>query len=236
MVEMPARIGSEAGTVAAGGAPGASPLPARSAARRRPGRPRDPKLDAAILAEAEKQLRERGYGEMSLDSVAAGAGTTVPALRRRYDNKVSLAMAVVDSIRIEPLRTGTGAPPRERALAILENFRRNLARGHSMALLGTMLVEEGRNPQLLGRFRARLVKVRRQLLADTLRAGIAAGELPKDTDVDVAVNMLIGSFYAHYISRGRIPADWSHRIMEQIWPTRTATTNSRRASRSTRST
>jgi AcrR family transcriptional regulator len=181
------------------------------------------------LAEAEKQLRERGYGEMSLESVAAGAGTTVPAVRRRYNNKLSLAMAVVDSIRIEPLRTRTEPPPRERTVAILENFRRNLEREHSMALLGTMLVEEGRNPQLLERFRARLVKARRQLLADALQAGIATGELPKDTDVDVTVNMLIGSFYAHYISRGRIPQDWSRRIMHQIWPTKP-----RKAIRSTR--
>jgi AcrR family transcriptional regulator len=229
-------IDPAAARASAGGAPGANPTPGRSPARRRPGRPRDPHLDAAILAEAETQLRERGYGDMSLDSVAAGAGTTVPAVRRRYSNKVSLATAVVDSMRIEPLRTRTDAPPRERAVAVLENFRRNLEREHSMALLGTMLVEEGRNPQLLERFRARLVKARRRLLADALRAGIAAAELPKSTDVDVTVNMLIGSFYAHYISRGRIPHDWSHRIMHQIWPTKPAPTKPRQASRSTRST
>jgi AcrR family transcriptional regulator len=211
-----------AATVAADRARGDSPARARSSAERRPGRPRDLRLDASILAEAEKQLRERGYSEMSLDSVAAGAGTTVPALRRRYNSKAALATAVVDSLRIEPLRTRAGAPPRERALAVLENFRRNLEREHSMALLGTMLVEEGRNPQLLERFRARLVKARRGLLADALQAGIAAAELPIGTDVEVTVNLLIGSFYARHISHGRIPHDWSRRIMHQIWPTTTA--------------
>jgi AcrR family transcriptional regulator len=236
MLEMLETIDPAAAPVAADRAPGAGPAPAPSPARRRPGRPRDPTLDAAILAEAEKQLRERGYGEMSMESVAAGAATTVPALRRRYNNKVSLATAVIDSMRIEPLRTRTEGPPRERAVAILENFRRNLEREHSMALLGTMLVEEGRNPQLLERFRARLVKARRQLLADALQAGIAAGELPKDTDIDVTVNMLIGSFYAHYTSRGRIPPNWPRRIMHQIWPTRPAPTKPRQASRSTRPT
>ena len=213
---------------------GDSPAPARSSPRRQPGRPRDLRLDAAILKTAEKQLRERGYSDMSLESVAAGASTTVPALRRRYESKVSLATAVVDSLRIEPLRTRTGAPPRERAVAILDNFRRNLEREHSMALLGTMLAEEGRNPQLLKRFRARLVQARRRLLADTLQAGIAAAELPKSTDVDVNVNMLIGSFYARYVSHGRIPRDWRRRIMHQIWPTTTAITKPRRATRSTR--
>jgi AcrR family transcriptional regulator len=178
--------------------------------------------------------RERGYSDMSLESVAAGAGTTVPALRRRYESKVALATAVVDSLRIEPLRTRPGAPPRERAIAVLENFRRNLEREHSMALLGTMLAEEDRNPQLLERFRSRLVQTRRRLLADNLQAGIAAAELPESTDVDVIVNMLIGSFYARYVSHGRIPRDWSRRIMHQIWPTTTAITKTRRATRSTR--
>jgi AcrR family transcriptional regulator len=215
---------------------GDSPAPARSSAKRRPGRPRDLRLDASILAEAEKQLRERGYSDMSLESVAAGAGTTVPALRRRYNSKAALATAVVDSLRIEPLRTRTGAPPRKRALAVLENFRRNLEREHSMALLGTMLVEEGRNPELLERFRARLVKARRKLLTDALQAGIAASELPAGTDVDVTVNLLIGSFYARYISHGRISHDWPRRIMDQIWPMTTAITAPREATRSARRT
>lgn len=173
---------------------------------------------------------------MSLESVAAGAGTTVPAVRRRYTSKASLATAVVDSLRIEPLRTRTGAPPRDRAVAVLENFRRNLEREHSMALLGTMLAEEARNPELLERFRSRLVTTRRNLLTDALRAGIATAELPNSTDVEVTVNMLIGSFYARYVSHGRIPSNWSRRIMRQVWPTTTAITKPPRAPRSTRRT
>jgi AcrR family transcriptional regulator len=229
-------LDAAAAAVGADQARGDSPAPARRSTRRRPGRPRDQRLDASILAEAERQLRERGYSDMSLESVATGAGTTVPALRRRYDSKVALATAVVDSLRIEPLRTPSGAPPRERALAVLENFRRNLDREHSMALLGTMLVEEGRNPELLERFRARLVKARRRLLADALKAGVAAAELPPGTDVDVTVNLLIGSFYARYISHGRIPHDWPRRIMHQVWPTTTAPSTPREAVRSTRPT
>ena len=88
---------------------------------------------------------------------------------------------------------------------MLENFRANLEREHSMALLGTLLVEEDRNPELLERFRSRLVRARRTLLADALKAAIGDGELPPETDIDAIVNMLIGSFYARYVSHGRIP-------------------------------
>ena len=188
--------------------------------KRPPGRPRDARLDAAILAAAERQLRERGYGGMSLESVAAAAGTTVPALRRRYSGKASLARAVVDSLRIEALPAGTtGASPRDRALAVLENMRLNLEREHSMALLGTLLAEESRNPELIERFRTRLVTSRRERLADAVRSGVAAGELPPDADVDMLVSMLIGSFYARYISDGRLPRSWPQRALSQVWPT-----------------
>jgi AcrR family transcriptional regulator len=190
-----------------------------SSETRRRGRPRNPRLDAAILQAAERELRERGYKGMSLESVAASAGTTVPSLRRRYRDKASLAAAVVDSLRIEPL-TEVGGSPRRRAAAILENFQQNLRRPGSLALLGTLLAEESHVPELLDRFRARLSKPRRQALRNALKAGIDTGELPEDLDVEVTVNMLIGSYYARYVSHGTIPANWSRRVLTQVWPER----------------
>lgn len=181
------------------------------------GRPRDPSLDVAILDAAESQLRERGYGGMSIESVARAARTTVPSLRRRYRDKPALVGAVIDSMRIAPLTDDDGAP-RERVLAILENFRRNLSRPHSMALLGSLLAEEDRHPELIGRFRDRLVKPRRAMLAAALASGVQAGELAAQTDLDATVSLLIGSFYAIYVSRGRVPKDWPQRILCELWP------------------
>jgi AcrR family transcriptional regulator len=174
-------------------------------------------LDPAILHAAEQHLRERGYSGTTLESVAAAAGTTVPSLRRRYRDKSALVAAVIDSLRIDPLRPPKG-PPRSRAAAILDNFDHNLRRPNSMALLATLLAEEARRPELIERFRERLAKPRRQALREALQLGIAAGELADDLDLEVAVNMLIGSFYARYISHGRIPANWSNRVLAQLWP------------------
>jgi AcrR family transcriptional regulator len=154
---------------------------------------------------------------MSLEAVAREAETTVPSLRRRYRDRPSLAAAVVDSMRVVAPRD-VGGSPRERALAVLENFGANLRRPHSMALLGTLLVEEHRTPELLGRFRSRLVRPRRRLLAEAFQSGVRAGQLSPQTDIDAAVNMLIGSFYAMYVSRGRIPRDWPQRALALIWP------------------
>src|SRR5437764_1087501 len=127
--------------------------PGRSAG----GRPRDPGLDERILAAADQRLREHGYAGMSIEAVASAAGTSVLSVRRRYRDRSALAAAVIDAWRVEPLPHASG-PARQRAVAILENFRRNLALGDSMPLLGTLLSEESRHPEVIEPFRARLVK------------------------------------------------------------------------------
>jgi len=189
----------------------------RPAAARPAGRPRNPGLDRAILAAAEQQLREAGYAGMSLESVAAAAGTTVPAVRRRFRGKAGVAVAVVDSLRAEPMPAGSG-PPRSRALAVLRNFRANLLRGNSMAVVGSLLAEERRHPELLAAFRSRLAEPRRAALREVLAEGISCGELPDSADPDVLAGMLTGSFYARYIATSDIPEDWAEQTLRQVWP------------------
>ena len=152
-----------------------------------------------------------------MESVAAAAGTTVPTLRRRYPGKMDLVAAVVDSLRIEPLPSRSRGP-RADALAILANFQRNLERPLAMATLGSILSEEHRNPLLLERFRARLLQPRRAMLRQALADGVSAGQLPRTLDIDAATNMLVGSFYARYLSGDPIPKDWARRVLLCLWP------------------
>lgn len=182
-------------------------------ARPKAGRPRDPALDRAILAAAARHLGEYGYARMSLEAVAAAAGTTVPSLRRRFRNKAELVAAVIGSLRVEepPAEAPT---PRAHALAILENFHSNLRALPALAILGSLLAEEERHPGLLGLFKTRLVEPRRALL----RQALAAGDLPGSTDLDALTSMLIGSFYGRYVTVAGIPEDWPNRVLSAIWP------------------
>ena len=179
------------------------------------GRPRNPALDRAILSAAAHQLGELGYARMSLESVAAAAGTTAPSLRRRYRDKAELAAAVIGSLRVE--EPPASAPdPRAHALAILENFHHNLRATPALAILGSLLTEEERHPQLLHLFKTRIVEPRRALL----RQALAAGDLPEPADLDALTSMLIGSFYGRYVTVAGLPADWPNRVLSAIWPLR----------------
>ena len=125
--------------------PGTRRVRASGAGARPPGRPRDTGLDAAILRAAARQLAERGYAGMSMEGVAAAAGTTPPSLRRRFRDKLDLAVAAINAVPTEPLPRASG-DPRADALAILDNLQVNLGRRNGMAILGTLLAEERRHP------------------------------------------------------------------------------------------
>ena len=177
------------------------------------GRPRNPDLDRAILSAAVRQLGELGYARMSLESVASAAGTTVPSLRRRHRNKAELVAVVIGSLRVE--EPPADAPtPRAHALAILENFHSNLRAIPALAILGSLLAEEERHPELLNLFKTRIVEPRRALL----RQALAAGDLPDFADLDALTSMLVGSFYARYVTIAGIPDDWPNRVLSAIWP------------------
>jgi AcrR family transcriptional regulator len=177
------------------------------------GRPRDPALDRAILSAAARQLGELGYARMSLQSVAAAAGTSVPSLRRRYRTKRELVAVVIGSLRVaEP--PASAPTPRAHALAILENFHSNLRAMPALAILGSLLAEEERHPELLHLFKTRIVEPRRALL----RQALAAGDLPDSADLDALTSMLIGSFYGRYVTIAGIPDDWPNRVLSAIWP------------------
>src|ERR1700759_653108 len=57
------------------------------------GRPRDPRIDAAILRATTDLLVEIGYSNLTMAAGAERAGTTEPALCRRCSSKAELVHA-----------------------------------------------------------------------------------------------------------------------------------------------
>lgn len=191
--------------------------PVRGTGRRPAGRPLDAALDTAILRAAARELAERGYGGMSLGGVAVAAGTTPPSLRRRFRGKLDLTLAAISAVQAEPLPL-TAGDPRTDALASLENLQVNLASQKGRAILGALLAEERRHPELLERFRQRIGEPARERLLDALAQGARDGQLRPDLDLEAAVSLLIGSLYAGYHQPQSNPHDWAERLLGVVWP------------------
>jgi AcrR family transcriptional regulator len=178
----------------------------QQATARPPGRPRSEQVDDAILAAARAELAAHGYARMTVDAVAARARVSKPTIYLRHPTKAELATAAIASMRVQP-RPAPTEDLRADLIAHLRLLRAGLERPNGMTMLGTVLAEENDTPELLALFRQRLVAPRRRELRAVLAAARDRGELRPGANLDIAVNALVGAFFARYLAgepiRGR---------------------------------
>jgi AcrR family transcriptional regulator len=180
-----------------------------------PGRPRDAAIDACILDAALGELAAKGYAGFSLASVAAAAGTTRPAIYRRWKDRSAL---VVDAIAhladvAPPVRTGR---PFDDLVAELEHFRHCITTAAALPLAGLMLADD-LDPAVRAQYHERVVAPRRERLRAIMDAAVASGELPADADLTVAGSFLTGSWYSFALAGNPVPDDWAQRVARLVW-------------------
>jgi len=179
------------------------------------GRPRDAAIDAAVLETARRHLATTGLAALSIAAVADEAGTTRPAIYRRWPTKLDLAIAaVVDLAEVDPPQLTQD--PFDDLVAELEHFRHCITEASALALAGLMLADDV-DPQFRQRYREHLVVPRRARLRACLQRGVAAGLLDADADLDVAGSLMTGSWYAFAIGGAPVPDDWARRVATLVW-------------------
>ncbi len=141
-----------------------------------PGRPRDPRRDAAIREAALTLLAEVGYERMSVDAIAAAAGVSKPTIYRRWAGKQEL---VADAIRCHP-HTHTTAPDTGTLRDDLFATVRQLA-DHQVedAQVAAGLASRLRESEELARLvREHAVEAVRTRFGSLVDRAVARGELP----------------------------------------------------------
>lgn len=183
----------------------------------RRGRPRQEAIDEAVLEATLRQLATKGFARMSIEAVAAEAGVGRPAVYRRWPGKAELATAALAHLGARRPDRLTGDTRRDLAYH-LARIRSTYEELRGMTMVGALLVEEERHPELLELFRERVIRPRRAVLREILIAGQARGEVRADLDLDAAVTMLVGSFYARYLAGEPFDRFWAKRVVSTAWP------------------
>jgi len=181
------------------------------------GRPRDADVDERILETAFRHLVREGYGGTSIEAVAADAGVAKTTIYRRYPTKRDLVVAALRAETPFP-----EPPPDLSAKQALELFVRGaiaaLIDSGAIRVLGSLLVEEQREPGLLGVFRERILFPRRALVDQMLRRGIDRGEIRPDIDPLVVTEMVAGAVFGHHAILGLAGTDeWVHSLIDHVW-------------------
>ena len=179
------------------------------------GRPRNPDIDAAVLAAAIDQLGRHGYDGMSVAAVAEQAGTTRQALYRRWPSKADLATAAIAGMSRAAERPDTDDPFAD-LVAELAAFRRGVTRPNGISLAGAML-QSGTDPELVRLYRERLVTPRRARIRHILERAQAMRLVPAYAELECAVAAATGTLYALVLAGAEIAPDWPERTARFLW-------------------
>lgn len=175
------------------------------------GRPRDKRIDDAVLRATVELLGETGYAGLSVDAIARQAGTSKPAIYRRWPGKAHLVHEAVFPIGDDTTLPDTGSlagDVREMVRRTAEVLTTPAARAALPGLVGEMAADLTLHSALLERFAGILSRGLTERLQDAVRRG----EARPDVTAAEVVEAVAGTTFLALLTRGEaLDANWVDR-------------------------
>jgi AcrR family transcriptional regulator len=168
----------------------------------RVGRPRDRQIDSAVLAATLALLDRSGYGRLTLEEVARQAGTTKPAIYRRWPSRQRLVLAALAQ-RLGGARapdTGCTLCDLDECLKVFVAAFRRMPPG----VIGPLFADCAGDRELRAAFMTTLFDPPRAAVRETLERAHARGDLRDDVDLDLILD-LIGALIHYRALFGHAP-------------------------------
>jgi len=182
---------------------------------RRPGRPRDPRLDDALLEAGLAVFLEFGYGAASLTEIARRAGVGTPAIYRRWPTKADMAIDIVERMA-EPDPIPDSGAIRDDLVNFMERRLRTWTTPLFRKLMLPMLMQGNQEGSVAADVGARFLTYRKALEARIARS-IEAGELRAGTNPGRLVDLLMGTISMPLLFFQELPAvDEAAAIVDQV--------------------
>lgn len=141
------------------------------------GRPRDPRLDRAIVRAAEELLVELGYADLHFGLIADRARTTKPTIYRRWPSKAHLVHEVVLPSGVSTALPRSGSFAADIATMVRQTarlFGGPVGRAALPGLLADIAADPGLHAALLERFQDGVWGAMHTRISDAQRLGEAA--------------------------------------------------------------
>jgi AcrR family transcriptional regulator len=140
-----------------------------------------------------------------MDAVAERAGVSKATIYRWWPTKESLALDALftewAAARPAPRDTGT---LRGDLLSLLRPWSRLATSKPYGRVIAALITEAQTDPAFAAEYRQRLVEPRRDQARAIFRRAIERGEIPPDTKIEVALDLLYGPLY-HRLLHGHAP-------------------------------
>lgn len=182
-------------------------------------RRRGEELEDAILQAAAQELREFGYAGMTMDRVAARAGTNKNAIYRRWPHRAALGIAAYRHLSDAAMPDPDTGALRSDALEMLRRANETWSSPHGAVLRG-LLAAAADDPELLTLMRERsgADTMDRTWLAMLERA-VARGEAPAAAAHPRVATTPIMLLRAEYAMRGipSVPDEVLIEIVDEVF-------------------
>jgi AcrR family transcriptional regulator len=170
------------------------PMPRKKSAPTRPrtGNRRNPLLHQAIIAAATEVLAKGGPTRFTIEAVAKLAGCGKPTIYRWWPSRPALLLEVYDQAAKQELVEGEG---KDLAKDLAANLRQvwRLWRKESLGSLFRLILSEMMLEKEGARYLREVFIPRRQAFtALAFQAAIDRGEIPRETDIKLLMDLLYG--------------------------------------------
>jgi AcrR family transcriptional regulator len=177
---------------------------------KRPGRPRDARVEAVVRQAVRDALAEGGFGALTIDGVAARAGVGKATIYRRWRSKEELVRDALGELLQQEAAPDTGSLAGDLRV-LIDGFVTDI-HGVRGQLMPSLCGEAQTDPDLaaiLDSFSSR----KHELMAEVFRRAKKRGEVRATVDPEIALDMLLGPIvFRKLITRGTI----DERLGEQI--------------------
>jgi AcrR family transcriptional regulator len=153
---------------------------------------------------------------MSLAAVAHEAGTTRQALYRRWPDKASLAADALLAAAAAATPEAETSDPFADLTAELADFQRGVSLPGRLSLVGTML-QDATAHEARSRYQAKVIAPRRARILAILQRAQRLGLIDGDADLEVAITLCTGSWYARALAGLKPPPKWPGRTAALVW-------------------
>jgi AcrR family transcriptional regulator len=178
-------------------------------------RPLDPTIDRAITGATLGLLRERGFARMSMEAVASSAGVGKPAIYRRFRDKAELVATVIAGQLPQMEVPDSGDTRAELWTAVERGFPADPP-GY-VGLIGGLIAEQERHPELIEAFRHSVLLPRRALVQALIERGQARGDIRADIPPMAALDLLAGPLLARAFAGEDTGPQWREQAFAIWW-------------------
>lgn len=180
------------------------------------GRPRSTECHGAILESVLQLMQKEGYNAVTIEGVARHAGVGKQTIYRWWGSRAELILEAFANHAADVVPTPDRGTLREDLEVFIAAGFKRLFKGYGEIMRGLM-ADAILDPEFNKILREAFILRRRAATKEILKRGIERGEIAKDTDMDLMIDMLFGPvWFRLLVQHAKLDATFARQIIDAV--------------------